>query len=38
MMGIEHRMHVVMKKPVDREYSALFHIEQGNYDIDEQEF
>jgi len=34
MMRIEHRKYLVKNKPVDREYSALFHAEQGNCDID----
>jgi hypothetical protein len=38
MMRIEHRMHLAKIKPFDSKYSALFHIEQDNCDIDEQEF
>ncbi len=34
MMQIEHMMHLVKKIPVDSEYSALFHIEHDNCDLD----
>lgn len=34
MMRIDHRMHLVKIEPVDREYSVLIYIEQGNCYID----